>query len=101
VVPVSIPFEGATLNGYIYRPNRLGQQPTILMHNGFDGTAEELHHGGALAAQQRGYTVLTFDGPGQPGPRYRHGLGFRYDWETVVVKAQVPAYVEGHPEPDA
>ena len=39
---------------------------------------------GALAAQQRGYTVITFDGPGQPGPRYRDGLVFRPNWESVV-----------------
>lgn len=39
---------------------------------------------GAAAAQERGYTVITFDGPGQPGPRYRDGLVFRPDWETVV-----------------
>jgi pimeloyl-ACP methyl ester carboxylesterase len=87
VTPVNIPFEHMSLNGYLYQAHGAGAQvprPTLIMHNGFDGTAEELHTKEALAAQQRGYTVLTFDGPGQPGPRYRDGLTFRPDWETVV-----------------
>jgi pimeloyl-ACP methyl ester carboxylesterase len=84
VTPVTIPFEGTALNGYLYQPPRGGPQATIIMHGGFDSTAEEWHHVGALAAQQRGYTVITFDGPGQPGPHYRDGLVFRPNWETVV-----------------
>jgi hypothetical protein len=84
VTPVRIPFEGTTLNGYMYQPPGGGAQATLIMHNGFDGWAEELHHCGALAAQQRGYTVLTFDGPGQPGPSYRDGLVFGPNWESVV-----------------
>jgi pimeloyl-ACP methyl ester carboxylesterase len=84
VTPVSIPFEGTSLNGYLYQSSRGGPQATCVMHGGFDSTAEEWHHIGALAAQERGYTVITFDGPGQPGPHYRDGLMFRPNWETVV-----------------
>jgi pimeloyl-ACP methyl ester carboxylesterase len=84
VTPVQIPFEGTTLNGYLYAPPGGGPAATCIMHGGFDSTAEEWHHVGALAAQQRGYTVITFDGPGQPGPHYRDGLVFRPDWESVV-----------------
>ena len=84
VTPVSIPFEGTALPGYLYAPPGGGPAATLIMHGGFDGWAEELHHCGALAAQERGYTVITFDGPGQPGPHYRDGLVFRPDWESVV-----------------
>jgi pimeloyl-ACP methyl ester carboxylesterase len=98
VTPVAIPFEGTTLNGYLYRSAIDGRRPTLIMHNGFDGTAEEMHHVGAAAAQERGYTVLTFDGPGQPGPRYRDGLLFRPDWETVV--SPVIDWAVGLPEVD-
>jgi pimeloyl-ACP methyl ester carboxylesterase len=84
VTPVAIPFEGTALNGYLYQPPRGGPQATCIMHGGFDSTAEEWHHIGALAAQERGYTVITFDGPGHPGPHYRDGLVFRPNWETVV-----------------
>ncbi|MFC7643421.1 hypothetical protein ACFQX6_23300 [Streptosporangium lutulentum] len=55
-----------------------------MMHNGFDGSAEEMHFVGAAALVERGYHVLTFDGPGQPGPMHREGLVFRPDWENVV-----------------
>lgn len=85
VTPVTIPFEGVALDGYLYHVDDSGAaRPTLVMHHGFDGAVEELHHIGALAAQERGYTVITFSGPGQPGPRYRDGLVFRPNWETVV-----------------
>ncbi|HTV99759.1 MAG TPA: hypothetical protein VMF87_05625 [Streptosporangiaceae bacterium] len=54
VTPVTIPFEGTGLNGYLYQPPRGGSQATCIMHGGFDSTAEEWHHVGALAAQERG-----------------------------------------------
>ena len=98
VTPVMIPFEGTALNGYLYQPLRGGPQATCVMHGGFDSTAEEWHHVGALAAQQRGYTVITFDGPGHPGPRYRDGLVFRPDWETVV--SPVIDWAAARPEVD-
>src|SRR5215472_10550686 len=98
VTPVTIPFEGTALNGYLYQPPGGGPQATCLMHGGFDSTAEEWHHLGALAAQQRGYTVLTFDGPGHPGPHYRDGLVFRPDWETVV--SPVIDWAAARPEVD-
>jgi len=53
------------------------------MHSGFDGSAEELHFFGAWAGVERGYHVLTFDGPGQPSA-VRRRLMFRPDWERVV-----------------
>ncbi|ANP51364.1 alpha-beta hydrolase superfamily lysophospholipase [Streptomyces griseochromogenes] len=85
IEPVQIPYEGTTLPGYLYRADTLGEpHPTVVMHNGFDGTAEEMHFFGAMAGVERGYTVLVFDGPGQPGPLHREGLVFRPDWENVV-----------------
>ena len=84
VVPVDIPYDGTTLNGYLYTSPKPGPQPTVIIHTGFDGTAEEMWIDAACSAQAHGYTVLAFDGPGQPGPRYRDGLVFRPDWEHVV-----------------
>jgi alpha-beta hydrolase superfamily lysophospholipase len=54
------------------------------MHSGFDGSCEEMHFLGAAAAQERGYNVVTFDGPGQPAALHFDGLVFRTDWEHVV-----------------
>ena len=84
ITAVEIPFEGKQLHGYFYRAPGDGPKPTVLMHSGFDGTCEELHFIGAAAAHERGYHVLTFDGPGQPAARHRDGLVFRPDWESVV-----------------
>ncbi|MEV8099695.1 alpha/beta fold hydrolase [Kitasatospora sp. NPDC085879] len=99
IEPVEIPYEGTTLPGYLYRADTTkAPRPTLIMHSGFDGTAEELHFSGALAAVERGYTVLTFDGPGQPGPRHREGLLFRPDWENVITP--VVDFAESLPEVD-
>lgn len=83
VSPVRIPYEQATLPGYFYRAGA-GRRPTVLLHNGFDGSAEEMHFVAAAALIERGYHVLSFDGPGQPGAIHEHGLAFRPDWEHVV-----------------
>ena len=88
VEPVEIPYEGTVLHGYFYSAQRrdgdTGPRPTLIMHSGFDGTCEEMHSFGALAGQERGYNVVTFDGPGQPAALHSDGLVFRPDWENVV-----------------
>jgi pimeloyl-ACP methyl ester carboxylesterase len=82
---VEIPYERTTLPGYFYRADASpAPRPLIVMHNGFDGSVEEMHFLGAQAAVERGYNVLAFDGPGQFGPLHREGLTFRPDWEKVV-----------------
>lgn len=85
IEPIEIPYEGTTLPGYLYRGGADDRpRPTLLIHNGFDGSAEEVHFAGAAAAAERGFTVLSFDGPGQPGALHRRGLVFRPDWENVI-----------------
>lgn len=87
IQPVEIPYEHTTLPGYCHRADRSKRRrPTIIMHSGFDGSAEELHVE-ARAAVERGYNVLAFDGPGQFGPLHSERLTFRPDWEKVVTPA--------------
>ena len=82
---VAIPYEGTTLPGYFYRAGDSNSpRPTILIHTGFDGTAEEMHFQGSPAMVERGYNVLAFDGPGQGAPLRHQGLVFRPDWEKVI-----------------
>jgi len=84
IEPVEIPYEKTTMPGYYHRVDRsVRRRPVIVMHSGFDGSAEEMHLD-ARAALDRGYNVLAFDGPGQFGPLHREGLTFRPDWERVV-----------------
>ncbi|MGW6005192.1 alpha/beta hydrolase family protein [Oerskovia enterophila] len=82
---LEIPFEGGTLPGYFYRASDDGRpRPTVLLVDGYDGTAEELYFANAVAALERGYDVLAFDGPGQGSVILDQGIPFRPDWETVV-----------------
>jgi len=83
---------------YRARADRL-PRPTILMCNGFDGSQEEMLHISGLAALERGFNVLTFEGPGQPTVVREQGLGFRHDWERVVTP--VVDHCEAIPEIDA
>lgn len=85
IEPVEISYENTTLPGYFHHADRTNApRPTLVMHTGFDGSAEEMHVSGARAAVERGYNVIAFDGPGQYGPLHREGLVFRPDWEKVI-----------------
>jgi dienelactone hydrolase len=85
IEPIEIPYERTTLPGYFHHAAKSSTpRPTLIMHTGFDGTAEEMHVSGARAAIERGYNVIAFDGPGQYGPLHREGMVFRSDWEKAV-----------------
>lgn len=82
---VRIPYDGVELHGYLHWPRGPRTDlPVLLLHNGFDGACEEMEFAGALAAVERGWLALSFDGPGQPSALREHGLVFRPDWEHVV-----------------
>lgn len=59
-------------------------KPTLIVGNGFDGSQEEILHFSGFAALERGYNLMTYEGPGQPTVRQQQGLGFIHDWEKVV-----------------
>jgi alpha-beta hydrolase superfamily lysophospholipase len=85
VEQVLIPYEGTFLPGYYYRPeDSLQPHPTLIVHGGYDSTGEELYFLIAAAAIQRGYSCLTFEGPGQGALLREQHLPFRPDWEQVV-----------------
>jgi dienelactone hydrolase len=97
---VTIQADGFTVPAIFYRAARsTTPRPTVLMFNGFDGSQEEMLHLSGLAALERGFHVLTFEGPGQPTVVREQGLGFRHDWEEVVTP--VVDYCEAVPEIDA
>jgi pimeloyl-ACP methyl ester carboxylesterase len=85
ILPVEIPYENTTLPGYFHRVDESDtKRPLLIVHSGFDGSAEELHGEAARAGVERGWNILAFDGPGQYGPIHRERLPFRTDWEKVV-----------------
>ena len=82
---VSIPFENGYLPGYYFKADETDEKrPTIIAMTGYDGTAEELYYYIGAAGVDRGYNVLTFDGPGQGMALRECKLPFRPDWEKVV-----------------
>lgn len=82
---IDIPYEDTTLPGYFFTANTDGRaRPTMILTNGYDGTAEELYFSNGIAALERGYNVLIFDGPGQGEMIIDRGVPLRPDWEKVV-----------------
>lgn len=82
---VNIKYEDTTLPGYFYRVDTSDKKrPLLIIQTGFDGTQQELYSSGGLAGLERGYNVLTFEGPGQGEVLRDQKLYFRPDWEKVV-----------------
>lgn len=83
--PVRIPFEKTTLPGYLLLVDDTStQRPLLIVHSGFDGTAEELYFEIGALAVARGYNCLLFEGPGQGEVIREQKIPFRPDWEAVV-----------------
>ena len=97
---LTIEADGLRVPAILYRAaSGTSRRPTILMFNGFDGSQEEMLHICGFAALERGFNVLTFEGPGQPTVVREQELGFRHDWEQVVTP--VADACEAHHEIDA
>lgn len=74
-------------------------KPTVIVGTGYDGSQEELLHNFGFAALERGYNVITYEGPGQPLVRRKQNLGFITEWEKVVTP--VIDYLTTRPDVDA
>jgi len=95
VEPVSIPYEGTTMPGYLIRARgrERAARPLLIATNGYDATMTDLYFATGVAAAARGYHCLIFDGPGQGKLLVDKGLPLRADWEHVV--APVVDFVRG------
>jgi alpha-beta hydrolase superfamily lysophospholipase len=92
-----IPYGTHSLNA-IYYPGKIPGKPLILMCGGYDSTLEELYFMLASAALARGYSCLTFEGPGQGSIIREQGLLFTHEWEkpTGVV---LDEFLRRYPKP--
>ncbi len=101
VEQVQIPYEGTTLEGYLFTPAVAspGPRPTVILNNGSDGPVVSQWSLGGRAAIARGFNALTFDGPGQGAALHRQHLSFRADWEQVITP--VVDWLLTRPEIDA
>ena len=96
---IEVPYEGGSLPAIYYPgPDGANERPLIVAGTGFDGTQEELYFQVVAAALERGYSVLTYEGPGQGAPLREHGLTFTHEWEKPV-GAILDAFLSDHPAP--
>jgi len=83
--PISIPYEKRTLPGWFVKPSAdAGKRPTIILNNGSDGQNVDMLAQGGLAALERGYNIVIFEGPGQGSLLFLDNIVFRPDWENVI-----------------
>lgn len=74
-------------------------RPTILVSIGYDSGQDEVFHAFGFAALDRGYNVMTYEGPGQGSLRRRQGVGFTHEWERAV--SPVVDHLMAHPDVDS
>lgn len=82
---VSIPYDKGSLPAWFMKPAADDRRrPTIIMNNGSDGQNVDMLGQGGLAALDRGYNVLIFEGPGQGSQLFVDDVPFRPDWQNVI-----------------
>lgn len=82
---IHIPFEEVSMPGYFYRCDASDDPlPVVIVNSGYDGTHQEGYYSFVPMALERGYHVLTFDGPGQGSLLLNDSISMRHDWETVI-----------------
>jgi hypothetical protein len=84
---IQIAYEDTVLPGYFFRAadGKPGKpRPLVIMNNGSDGATSSMAVMGGIAANERGYHWMTFDGPGQQVALFLQKIPFRHDWEAVL-----------------
>ena len=95
---IDVPYGHNQLKAVHYPGQNPVRGPLIVFHGGYDTIVEELYFFLAAAATSRGYSVLTFDGPGQGEPLRKQGLKFTHDWEKPT-SAVLDAFFATHATP--
>jgi alpha-beta hydrolase superfamily lysophospholipase len=96
---IVVPYgDGHHLNAVFYPAPAPARAPLIVFCGGYDSTMEELYFFLVAAARARGYSVLTFEGPGQGSVLREQGLPFTPAWEKPT-GAVLDAYLAAHPRP--
>ena len=93
-----IPYGQHHLNAIFY-PGEVGARtaPLLVLCGGFDSTLEELYFVLVPAAHERGFAVLTFEGPGQGAVLREQQLTFTPEWEHPTT-AVLDAHFASHPQ---
>jgi len=80
----SVPYGSSTLDAVYYPAKDPGDRPLIICVDGYDSIKEELYFLGAKPCLERGYSVVTFDGPGQGSSIRERGIKMTPDWDVPM-----------------
>lgn len=96
---ITVPYGKYHLNA-VYYPGPSGSEgrPLLMAVSGYDGTMEELYLSLVAAALQHGYSVLTYEGPGQGSVLREQDLVFQPDWEKPNA-AVLDTFLASHSRP--
>ena len=96
---IEVPYQNGKLKA-VYYPGGNGSEskPLIVAHGGYDSTQEEMYFFIVAAALERGYSCLTFAGPGQGAALREYGLQFTPEWERPT-GAVLDVFIEKHGQP--
>lgn len=94
---IRVPYGNYHLNA-VYYPGPAGSEtrPLLVVVGGYDGTMEEMYFHIVAAAHQHGYSVLTYEGPGQGSVLREQGLTFTPAWEKPNA-AVLDTFLATHP----
>jgi pimeloyl-ACP methyl ester carboxylesterase len=98
---LTVPYGGRNLRAlYFPGPQGAETKPLIMFGGGFDSILEEYYPNIAEAALKRGYSVLTYEGPGQGQALRKYGLTYTAEWEKPVA-ATLDEFLQTHAKPSS
>jgi alpha-beta hydrolase superfamily lysophospholipase len=96
---MTIPYGPHHLNAVYYPgPKGADERPLLVAITGYDGTMEELYLSVVAAALAHGYSVLTYEGPGQGSVLREQALTMEASWEKPN-GAVLDAFLSSHKQP--
>ena len=96
---ITVPYGAGSLRAlYFPGPRGAETKPLIMFGGGFDSILEEYYPNFAEAALKRGYSVLTYEGPGQGEALRKYGLTYTAEWEKPVT-AVLDEFLHTHAKP--
>jgi alpha-beta hydrolase superfamily lysophospholipase len=96
---ITVPYGKYHLNAVYYPgPQGADSKPLIVLVGGYDSTLEELYMQFVPAAYAHGYSVLTYEGPGQGSIIRKQGLTFTPQWEKPN-GAVLDTFLANHAKP--
>lgn len=93
------PYENGSLKSIFFPVEGGEKRPLMIIVGGFDGTLEELYFMMGKDANERGYSVLLYEGPGQSGPVREQQMYFTHEWEKPT-SAIIDDFLQKHPAYD-